>query len=264
MRYLGTFSAFSVLFIILACPASAEDDPISQAGIEEILTVLINDTSVRAYAIVELPGQRNVTVHEDHISLHLFGGQELLFNGVRSEITVDIPFEEHDTVIYQWEVMIPRGFQHDAPENRWWNMGQWHDQPDLTLGETWADFPGRSPSMSIHLKFYNGCFYFAPRYMHVEPPFEDLIEIQPGQWMKLSFEIRWSQSTDGYIKIRINDEQDYRVCYTGPNMHNGFRHFLKVGMYRHPDIDTDNTVNIRNLQLYHAERQTSIRSERTR
>ncbi len=249
MKHLSKFVTFFVSFPVLVCTAFAGENPVTRVIKEEILSVLISDTSVRAYARIEIPDQRNVTVHDNYVSLHLFHGQELLFNGVRSEVVVDLPFEEHDTVVYQWEVMIPSGFQHDAPENRWWNVAQWHDQPDLRLGETWADLPARSPVISLHLKFYDGRYYFAPRYMHVEPPMEDLIEIQPGEWIKLRFEIRWSQGDDGYLNILVNDDQLPHVHYTGPNMHNGYQHYFKIGMYRHPEIATDNTINLRELHI---------------
>lgn len=265
MRHLLSSIKITILLLILLCPVFAGDNPITRVVKEEILSVLISDSTVRAYARIEIPDERNVTVHDDYLSLHLFEGQELLFNGVRSEVTVDLPYEEHDTVVYQWEVMIPNGFQHDAPENRWWNVVQWHDQPDLTLGETWADLTARSPVISLHLKFYEGGYYFAPRYMHVEPPMEDLIEIQPGEWIKLRFEIRWSQGNDGYLKIHVNDDQLPHVHYTEPNMHNGYQHYLKIGMYRHPDIATDNTINLRNLYIWNeGSSGRSVRDHRVR
>ncbi len=249
IRNLATALVLLTLFIS-ASSSRGNENPVTQSEKEEILSVLISDTDVRAYARIEIPAQRNVTVFDDYISLNLFGVQDLLHNGIRSEVTVDYPFSEHDTVIYEWEVMIPLGFLHDAPDNRWWDMGQWHDQPDLTLGETWADLPGRSPSVSLHLKFYDGKYYFAPRYMSVEPPVDELIEIEPGVWIKLKFKIRWSQEDDGYLKIWIDDEEIPHIHYTGPNMHNGYQHYLKVGMYRHLDIATDNTVNLRSLHIY--------------
>lgn len=256
---------FALSLIVSSSFSQGFEDPVTQIEKEEILSVLISDTDVRAYAQIEIPTGRNVTVHDSFISLHLFDGQELLFNGVRSEVTVNYPFEEHETVTYQWEVMIPQGFQHDAPENRWWDMGQWHDQPDPALGETWADLPARSPSLSLHLKYYDDRFFFAPRYMHVEPPDEDLIEIQPGEWMKLRFEIRWSRGDDGYLKIWVNDEVEPQVHYTGTNMHNGYSHYLKVGMYRHPEIATDNTISLRNLHIYSGtDWEDTIRDHRVR
>ena len=243
-------SIFLILFFAVAQSAGIDGNRVTQSDKEEILSLLIEDDGVREFAETELLSDRNYTIHDDFLSLHLFAGQDLLFNGVRSEVTVNFPFTEHDTVVYEWEIMIPCDFNHDSPQNRWWNMGQWHDQPDLTLGQTWADLPARSPVMSLHLKFYDGEFYFAPRYMHVEPPSRDLVAITPGEWMKLRFEILWSLEDDGYMKLWIDDQSDPHIYYTGPNMHNAYQHYLKLGMYRHPDIATDNTISLRNLNIY--------------
>jgi len=32
-------------------------------------------------------------------------------------------------------------------------------------------------------------------------------------------------------------------------MHNDFQHFLKLGMYRHPEIETDNWIYVDDLQI---------------
>ena len=36
---------------------------------------------------------------------------------------------------------------------------------------------------------------------------------------------------------------------TGPNMHNGYQHYLKLGMYRHPEIATENRLDIRGVSI---------------
>jgi Polysaccharide lyase len=71
-------------------------------------------------------------------------GQAKKNNGIRAEISVDYPYKVGDVVRHAWKMRLPDDFKADDPQNRWWVMGQWHDQPDRTLGETWAGFPGRS------------------------------------------------------------------------------------------------------------------------
>ena len=96
--------ANTFILLTLSFTASSSlgfDNPVTQSEKEEILTVLISDTDVRAFAQIAIPDQRNVTVYDDYISLHLFDGQGMLHNGIRSEITVNYPFVEHDTVIYE-------------------------------------------------------------------------------------------------------------------------------------------------------------------
>ena len=251
MNRLYSLTNTLILFIVsIAAPCSwGSGNPVTQSVKEEILAVLISDTAVREYALIEIPDERNVTVYDDYIALHLFDGQRLLHNGIRSEVTVNYPFTEHETVVYEWEMMLPEGFQYD-PDNRWWNMGQWHDQPDITRGETWEDLPGRSPPVSLHFEFYDERYYLAPRYMYEDPQPDEMIEVEPGVWIKLRFEIRWSQEDDGHLRIWVNNEETPHAEYTGPNMLNAYWQYLKVGMYRHPDISTDNTINIRSIKIY--------------
>ena len=35
----------------------------------------------------------------------------------------------------------------------------------------------------------------------------------------------------------------------GPNMHNDYQHYLKLGMYRHPDIATANSIFIDDISI---------------
>lgn len=34
-----------------------------------------------------------------------------------------------------------------------------------------------------------------------------------------------------------------------PNLHNAYQHYLKLGMYRHPDIKTDNWIYLDDLTI---------------
>ncbi len=75
------------------------------------------------------------------------------------------------------------------------------------------------------------------------------MEIRKDVWYKLVFEIKWSQSEDGVVKVYVDDTEDPTFFYQGPNMLNNYQHYLKVGQYRHPDIQSDNTVLIRNIKI---------------
>lgn len=69
-----------------------------------------------------------------HLGLHLLPGQRKLHKGVRAEVSVDYPFAIGETVRYSWRFMLPKDFVSDAPKNRWWVIGQWHDQPNKKEG----------------------------------------------------------------------------------------------------------------------------------
>lgn len=62
-----------------------------------------------------------------------------VYGGIRTEVAVDFPYSEGESVRYSWEMMFPEEFAGDSPLNRWWLLAQWHDQPDRRIGEKWKD-----------------------------------------------------------------------------------------------------------------------------
>lgn len=146
-------------------------------------------------------------------------------------------------------MMIPFEFRTDGPNNRWWIMGQWHVQPDRTKLETWDDYPDSQPSISLDFAYLNGHYYLNPVYMAIPPTIDNVIEIQPDQWLKIKVDITWSQGEDGKMSLWINDNKSPHIIYNGPNMLNAYQHYFKVGMYRHPKIKTENTINLKQLHI---------------
>jgi hypothetical protein len=73
--------------------------------------------------------------------------------------------------------------------------------------------------------------------------------IEPGKWHSLAIEMRWSRNADGRAKMFLDDMTQPAVVIDGPNMHNDFQHYLKLGMYRHPEIATDNWIYLDDLTI---------------
>lgn len=86
---------------------------------------------------------------EPHLTLRLFEKNAKRSGGVRAEVSVDHPFKERDTVRYEWSVRLADDFPTVAPANRWWLIGQWHDQPDKAKGGSWEGFPSHSPPVLL-------------------------------------------------------------------------------------------------------------------
>jgi hypothetical protein len=61
--------------------------------------------------------------------------------------------------------------------------------------------------------------------------------------------IKWSQGSDGKVAVFFDGSKAPTVSGTGPNMHNGFHHYLKLGMYRHPEIARENRLDIRGVSI---------------
>lgn len=210
---------------------------------------------LRPFAGIEVPSEENIRVLSDatgeSLEFRLVPGQAKKNNGIRAEVSVDYPYKVGDVVRYQWEMHMPEDFKADDPRNRWWVMGQWHDQPDRTKGESWAGFPGRSPPVSFNFvrkdeKDFLSLLVGSPRMKSF-----GLLPIRRGVWHTLSVIILWSQGPDGRVAVSLDGSKEPVLTATGPNMHNGYQHYLKLGMYRHPEIATENRLGIRKVSIEH-------------
>ncbi|WJG09740.1 polysaccharide lyase [Aliiglaciecola sp. LCG003] len=184
-----------------------------------------------------------------HIGLYLAKNNSKLNNGVRAELSLDYPFEEGETVTYHWKMKIPADFKSDAPRNRWWSMAQWHDQPNRIKKETWKNHASLSPPVALYYGVFRGKDVLSVHYKGLKPSPYDLIELKRDQWTTIDMQIKWSQKGDGWLKVFVNGSADPVVVKKGPNMHNDYQHYLKLGMYRDPSIETENWVFIDELMI---------------
>ncbi len=212
------------------------------------------DSSLFNFSFLELAGLENVSTSSDEggpfLALHLFTGQPKKNNGVRSEISIDYPYQEGETVRYSWQFRIPEDFQSDTPANRWWVLADWHDQPDRTKGETWDTYAGigQSAPIVIGYGYLNNTDMIGFTYGVGERQ-ERGLPISKNKWYKITLEVTWSQDNNGRARVFIDDNKEAWVDMKGPNMLNAFQHYMKAGMYRHPDIALDNTIHIRQVRI---------------
>lgn len=246
-------SSFLLLFVAISftsCRQNVEPD-VRERELSYLRCVV--PENLLDFAHVEVPGIENIAIHgkaaDQYLGLHLFNGQAKLNGGIRAEISVDYPFNEDDTVRYAWRLMVPEGFQSDAPKNRWWLIAQWHDQPNRNSGETWDEFPSRSPPVLISIGGQDDRIAIAMAYGLQQDKTHGPLFIEPGKWHNVALEIRWSQKTNGRASLYLDDFSQPVTVIDGPNMHNNFQHYLKVGMYRHPQITTDNWIFIDDLAI---------------
>lgn len=177
---------------------------------------------------------------------------ERVSNGNRAEIFRDNGDVAGCEVWYRWSFLIPDNFVDVEWKPKFWQcIGQWHDQPDINLGETWANFPGRSPSIAVYYTSKNGASaieVWSGTYAKNE--IQKIVARAPivkGKWQDVMFHIRWSQGDDGFVEPFLNgvplitpDESEHRAC--GPNMWNAASHYLKIGLYRNSEILHTNSV----------------------
>jgi len=116
----------------LSIPLCAADPSAREKELTYLRTIMGVD--LLPYAHLEVPAVENVVIlgsgADQHLGLRLFPSQKKLNGGIRAEVSVNYPCKQGDTVRCAWRFMVPDGFKSDAPRNRWWIFGQWHDQPD--------------------------------------------------------------------------------------------------------------------------------------
>ncbi len=215
------------------------------------------DESIIQYSVIEIAGIENISTSTDegkaYLALHLHPGQSKKNNGIRSEVSIDFPYKEGDTVEYSWQFRIPENFISDAPQNRWWVFADWHDQPDKNKGETWDTYVAHSAPIIFGYGYLNGKDQLSlstgidGSEKGIVP--RGLIPITKNIWHSVRLVVRWSQKEDGSVKVYFDGATSPTLSATGPNMLNGYQHYMKVGMYRNPDIMTENTINLRNIAI---------------
>jgi hypothetical protein len=238
------------LFLTAVICVSAESDA-RERELAYLRTILPD--SLLEYAHLEVASTASITISGEgahkYLGLHVFPGQSKVNNGIRAELSVDYPFEQGETVRYSWRFMLPKDFVSDTPKNRWWLIGQWHDQPNQKKGESWQGFPAHSPPVAIGLGELDGRLAISLSYGSPRMRNFGAFTVERGKWHSIAVVIRWSQGSDGKAAVFLDDLTKPTIIAEGPNMHNDYRHYLKLGMYRHPDIDTDNWISIEGVQI---------------
>ncbi|QDT07634.1 hypothetical protein K227x_60620 [Rubripirellula lacrimiformis] len=190
---------------------------------------------------------------ETCLGFRLLPGQPKLHGGVRAEVSVDFPHCEGDVVRYEWRFKLAEDFVSDSPDNRWWVIAQWHDQPDPLKNETWQNHTSLSPPISLNIGEVDGSLaigltYGLTRDGH-QQTVSDPVAIKRNVWYRVVANVHWSQTETGMAECFLDDSPEPIFVANGPNMNNGFRHYLKLGMYRHPDIDTENTIFVDDVAI---------------
>jgi Polysaccharide lyase len=203
------------------------------------------------FANIEIPALEHIRIGRDaegsHLELRTYHGQRKKNNGVRAEVSIDLPHAEGDTLRYRWRFRIPRDFESDAPRNLWWLFGSWHDQPNRDQGETWPGFPSRSPPLALGYGVIGGQDLLTLVYGAPGPTTRGTLTFTRGEWHQVELTVKWSRGADGRASLTIDGGAAIEA--RGPNMHNAFRHYMKLGSYRHPEIRGDAWVSLRQIEI---------------
>jgi hypothetical protein len=171
------------------------------------------------------------------LGLRVYAGQPLKNGGVRAEVSIDAPYAIGDTLDYHWSFFIPEDFPDDGPRNRWWVLADWHDQPDRRRGETWDGFPARSAPIILGYGRVDGRDLIGLSYGSPDPRPAGTFPVRRGCWHDIAVRIAWARDAGGRAAVVLDGKTVATAA--GPNMHNDFQHYAKIGMYRHPGIGGD-------------------------
>jgi len=218
----------------------------SDINIQQVARSL-NASSLLPWMSIEMSECRSISLENDTVAFILDAQTKKIHNGIRSEMSVNFPFNESDEVTYTFDVKLPQDFQSDTPKNRWWIIAQWHDQPDPRLYESWDNFPKRSPPVSIYVEERNGVVGFGVEVLDQHQ--KSWFPFPLGNWLTLKTTIHWSTQQDGLVDFSVVDHPEFNQIFTGINMHNAYQHYFKMGQYRHSEIKQLNQVYFRNLNI---------------
>jgi hypothetical protein len=156
----------------------------------------------------------------------------IVYGSKRSELAM-APVSPHAEYTYRFKVYLPADYQNDAtPEG----IAQWHDKPDLNLGEHY-----KIPALSIET--LNGHFrvkgvWDSKALTPGEDPgkgggtyMADLGPYRKAQWNHFTVHIKWSYQNDGFVEVFENDKLVFKR--TGPTYYNDqIGPYMKVGIYK--------------------------------
>jgi hypothetical protein len=243
---------FTTFLVCIALTGCSPAGPAAATVSEETYLRAVMAEDLIAYANIDAPSLDHIAILDDGgMEVRLFPDQPLVHNGVRAQIGVDFPFQEGDTVRYEWQLRFPVDFQPD-PENRWWIIAEWHDQPDTSLGETWETHPVRSAIIMFTFAEEDGEPVLGVHYGPGQPLI-GTIPITAGEWMSFAAVIHWSQGEDGSMQVYLGDADQPIHSASGPNMYNAVQHYFLVGLYRHREIALESRLQVRGIRIHQVE-----------
>ncbi|WP_028449247.1 heparin lyase I family protein [Chitinibacter tainanensis] len=197
---------------------------------------------------LEVANETSIAINNDQVDFKLSGADPKVYGGIRSELAINYPYLEGEVVNYQFDFKIPKDFAFDSL-NRWWLIAQWHDQPNPKIGETWANFPGKSPPIAILIEKRSEKPLLVFRNELTGKTQQ--INLPLDEWITIRSTIAWSTKSTGVSTFEIANQgsKPVKISLYGANMNTPYFHYLKIGQYRNPNIKTANDVSFRNVSI---------------
>lgn len=214
---------------------------------QQLAKVMAIDPALVPLLNLEIHGCENIIVGSTDAGFVLNEQNYLVNGGVRSELAIDFPFVEGDTVEYRWSVLIPTVDTPGGDSNEWWLIAQWHDQPDPRIGQTWSTLKAQPPPLAVHIEKRNGIVGIG--LSGILGKKLSWAPVPTGVWLNLSATIRWSTGANGAISFRVDNHPEMDAVASGQNMLNGYKHYFKAGQYRTPYVSRYSVIYMKNIRF---------------
>lgn len=187
-----------------------------------------------------------------HMSLQVGYGQKIKNSGVNSEIVIDYPYVEGDTVKYSWRMMIPV-FMPSDPENRWWLTARWTPQANLKMGEKPETYNVLNPAIMITYKMPESRDTFALGYGVPDTILTDAFSVTRNEWVKVDLIVTWSTTSNGKATMYINNSKISATEVRGRNMYNKYYNLFRIGLFRSPKIQGVASILYGDISVEHVQ-----------
>lgn len=222
---------------------------------EDEQTVLLNAVSPDTLPYARFDATTdNMSIGSDlygkHLALQVSNLQVIKNSGVNSEIVIDYPYVEGDTVKYSWRMMIPALMPAD-PENRWWLVARWVPQANLKMGEKQESYEALNPSIMLTYKMPENRDTFALGYGVPDTILTDAFSVTRNEWVKVDLVVTWSTTASGKAELFINNSRLSATEVRGRNMYGKYYNLFRIGIFRSPKIPGTASVLYGDINVEH-------------
>ncbi|MDW6003095.1 heparin lyase I family protein [Vibrio mangrovi] len=178
--------------------------------------------------------KKAIAIKDDGVQFILTDNNSYIFNGERSEMSVQSPYQIGDTVLYQFSFrLLDSPVFSEGWDGVWVIVAQWHDQPDPRKGETWSNYKSSSPPLSYQLEYDDRLYLVLHSANH-----DERIPVLPNQQISCRTQVHWLYETDGQVSGWCDvDGVRHPFDFSDDIMINDYYHYFKFGLYRDKNID---------------------------
>jgi Polysaccharide lyase len=158
---------------------------------------------------------------------------DLASGGARAEVvqssTNNPYFKEGDVVHYYWWTLFPSNF---VTSSLWHVWTQWHQASDTACCQPDLQFVLNGNTIGLQAyrdKFNSDTLWSA--------------SLQLGHWYRLQLIVKWSTTNQGFVQLWVDGQNVVNTSHvtldpTSPP----YTAYMKQGLYRHKDINQDQTI----------------------